>query len=103
MADRCGIQLRYTEGDGGPRHEPGLRMRILEANQAAADKRTTSAGINGFPSARCFEPIPDKMPWERPNYCVAPVDNYAIDVYSDEDLNITRQLLSAQYLLLPPG
>ncbi len=70
------------------------------SNQAAADKRTTSAGVNGFPSARCFEPIPDKMPWERPNYCVAPVDNYVIDIYSDEDLNITRQLLSAQYLLL---
>ena len=37
LADRVGIQLRYTEGDGGPRHEPGLRMRILEANQLAAE------------------------------------------------------------------
>ena len=37
LADRCGVQLRYTEGDGGPRHEPGLRMRILEANAAAAE------------------------------------------------------------------
>ncbi|MFV0451656.1 MAG: DNA primase [Propioniciclava sp.] len=37
LADRVGIQLRYTEGDGGPRHEPGLRMRILEANQIAAE------------------------------------------------------------------
>ncbi len=35
LADRTGVQLRYTEG--GPRVEPGLRMRILEANQAAAD------------------------------------------------------------------
>lgn len=37
LADRCGVQLRYTDGDGGPRHEPGLRLRILEANAAAAE------------------------------------------------------------------
>lgn len=37
LADRAGVQLRYTEGDGGPRHEPGLRMRVLEANQIAAE------------------------------------------------------------------
>ncbi len=36
LADRAGVQLRYVD-DGGPRAEPGLRMRILEANQAAAD------------------------------------------------------------------
>lgn len=36
LADRTGVQLRYTEGDG-PRTEPGLRTRILEANQIAAD------------------------------------------------------------------
>ena len=36
LADRCGVQLRYEEGDG-PRVEPGLRMRVLEANQAAAE------------------------------------------------------------------
>ena len=37
LADRVGIQLRYTDGDGGARHEPGLRMRVLEANQLAAE------------------------------------------------------------------
>ena len=37
LADRVGLQLRYTEGDGAPRHEPGLRMRVLEANQLAAE------------------------------------------------------------------
>ncbi len=37
LADRCGVQLRYTDGDGAPRHEPGLRMRIFEANQLAAE------------------------------------------------------------------
>ncbi len=37
LADRCGVQLRYTDGDGGQRHEPGLRMRVLEANQLAAE------------------------------------------------------------------
>lgn len=37
LADRVGVQLRYEEGEGGPRLEPGLRTRILEANQIAAD------------------------------------------------------------------
>jgi len=38
LADRTGIQLRrIDDGHGGPRQEPGLRMRILEANQLAAD------------------------------------------------------------------
>ncbi|HHV20996.1 MAG TPA: DNA primase [Propionibacterium sp.] len=36
LADRTGVVLRYVDGDG-PRAEPGLRTRILEANQAAAD------------------------------------------------------------------
>ena len=31
-----GIQLRYTE-DGGPRPRAGLRMRLMEAHQAAAE------------------------------------------------------------------
>ena len=37
LADRVGIQLRYTEGGGHDRPEPGLRLRILEANREAAD------------------------------------------------------------------
>ncbi len=36
LADRVGIQLRYTE-DSGPRPEPGLRMRLMEANALAAE------------------------------------------------------------------
>ena len=36
LADKAGVQLRYTEGDG-PRHEPGLRMRVLDANSQAAE------------------------------------------------------------------
>jgi DNA primase len=36
LADRVGIQLRYTE-DMGHRPEPGLRMRMMEAHQAAAE------------------------------------------------------------------
>ncbi|WP_211223286.1 DNA primase [Propionicicella superfundia] len=35
LADRVGIQLRYD--DAGPRVEPGARMRVLEANQAAME------------------------------------------------------------------
>ena len=37
LADRCGVQLRYVDGDSGPRVEPGLRMRILDANQVTAE------------------------------------------------------------------
>jgi len=36
LADQVGIQLRYTE-DSGPRPEPGLRMRLMEANRVAAE------------------------------------------------------------------
>ncbi|MGL5406337.1 MAG: DNA primase [Propionibacteriaceae bacterium] len=37
LADKTGVQLRYVDGDGGPRVEPGLRVRILLANQEAAE------------------------------------------------------------------
>ncbi|MGB7962713.1 MAG: CHC2 zinc finger domain-containing protein, partial [Propionicimonas sp.] len=36
LADRIGLQLRYSEGDAH-RPEPGLRLRIMEANREAAD------------------------------------------------------------------
>lgn len=36
LADRTGVVLRYVDGDG-VRGEPGLRSRVLEANQLAAD------------------------------------------------------------------
>jgi len=36
LADRVGIVLRYTE-QSGPRQEPGLRLRLMEANQAAEE------------------------------------------------------------------
>ncbi len=36
LADRVGIQLRYTE-DAGPRPEPGLRSRLMDAHRAAAE------------------------------------------------------------------
>ena len=48
LADRAGIQLRYTEGGGRDRPEPGLRLRILEANREAAD---FYAGQLGTPDA----------------------------------------------------
>lgn len=36
LADQVGIQLRYTD-DSGPRPEPGLRLRLMEAHLAAAE------------------------------------------------------------------
>ena len=48
LADRTGVQLRIVD-DGAPRAEPGLRVRILEANSAAAefyaDKLSSPAAI----------------------------------------------------------
>ena len=37
LADRVGIQLRYTDDQHAPRTEPGLRSRVAEANRLAAD------------------------------------------------------------------
>ena len=37
LADRYGVQLRYDESGTGPRTAPGSRLRIMEANAAAAD------------------------------------------------------------------
>jgi len=36
LADRVGIQVRYVD-DSGPRPEPGLRVRLMEANRVAAE------------------------------------------------------------------
>ena len=55
LADRVGLQLRYTEGDGGgPRHEPGLRMRVLEANQLAAEFYAQQLGSADALTGRVF-------------------------------------------------
>jgi len=60
LADRCGVQLRYTNSDG-PRTEPGLRLRVLEANKAAAEYFTeqlnAAAGLPGrqFLDGRGFD------------------------------------------------
>ncbi|MCW5951880.1 MAG: DNA primase [Propionibacteriaceae bacterium] len=61
LADRVGVQLRYTEGGGRDRPEPGLRQRILEANREAADffarQLTTPDAIAGrqFLDSRGFD------------------------------------------------
>lgn len=60
LAGKAGVVLRYTE-DGGPRVEPGLRMRVMEANQAASEfferALTTPEAITArqFLSARGFD------------------------------------------------
>jgi DNA primase len=60
LADRCGVQLRYSNADG-QRSEPGLRLRVLEANKAAAEYFTEqlvgSAGLPGrqFLDGRGFD------------------------------------------------
>ena len=60
LADKVGIQLRYTDSGVG-RAEPGMRMRILEANRLAAEffaeKLTTAEGLPGrqFLDGRGFD------------------------------------------------
>ncbi|MCC6495871.1 MAG: DNA primase [Propionibacteriaceae bacterium] len=62
LADRVGIQLRYSDG-GGQRMEPGLRLRVLEANQQAAEyfagQLIGSAGLAGrqFLDSRGFDKV----------------------------------------------
>lgn len=60
LADRCGVQLRYTNAEG-QRSEPGLRLRVLEANKAAAEffveQLSQAAGLPGrqFLDGRGFD------------------------------------------------
>jgi DNA primase len=60
LADRCGVQLRYSD-TGTARVEPGLRLRVLEANKAAAEffaeQLLSSAGLPGrqFLDGRGFD------------------------------------------------
>ena len=60
LADRVGVQLRYTDG-GGARVEPGLRSRVLEANRLAAeffaDQLDSRDAVTGrqFLAARGFD------------------------------------------------
>ncbi len=62
LADRVGVQLRYSDG-GGQRMEPGLRLRVLEANQQAAEyfagQLTGSGALPGrqFLDSRGFDKV----------------------------------------------
>jgi len=60
LADRVGVQLRFSDA-GGARVEPGLRMRVLEANRLAAEFYTghllSATGLPGrqFLDGRGFD------------------------------------------------
>ncbi len=60
LADKAGVQLRYSD-TGGQRTEPGLRLRVLEANRAAAEffseQLISGAGLPGrqFLDGRGFD------------------------------------------------
>jgi DNA primase len=60
LADKAGVQLRYSD-TGGQRTEPGLRLRVLEANKAAAEffseQLMSGAGLPGrqFLNGRGFD------------------------------------------------
>jgi DNA primase len=82
LADRSGIQLRYTEGDapGGPRRDRNPRSRLVEANKLAqefyADHLSQPAAMPGrqFLAERGF----DKEVAERFGLGFAPRDGDAL-------------------------
>ncbi|RYZ30420.1 MAG: DNA primase, partial [Propionibacteriaceae bacterium] len=79
LADRVGIVLRYTE-QSGPRQEPGLRLRLMEANQAAeefyTEQLSTPDALIGrqFLGGRGF----DRAAAERFGVGFAPTDGKAL-------------------------
>ncbi|MCV7192667.1 DUF7373 family lipoprotein [Mycolicibacterium brumae] len=74
------------------------------AAQAQGDNRTFDGGIDGFPTARCYQASDGKTPRDlTSNYCQSVAGKYVIDVFDDGDARRIRQLLSAQFLLLPQG
>ena len=79
LADRVGIQLRYTD-DAGPRVEPGARTRLAEALRLAADffadhlNSTDAVVARQFLSERGF----DREAAERFNVGFAPRDGRAL-------------------------
>ncbi|MFZ0530461.1 MAG: DNA primase [Propionicimonas sp.] len=55
LADRIGLELRHTDS-GGARVEPGLRMRVLEANRLAADFFAAHLmGADGLPGRQFLD------------------------------------------------
>jgi len=55
LADRLGMQLRYSDS-GGSRVEPGLRMRVLEANRLAEEFYTGHLlGGDGLPGRQFLD------------------------------------------------
>ncbi|MGI3786221.1 MAG: DNA primase [Janthinobacterium lividum] len=79
LADRVGIVLRYTE-QSGPRQEPGQRLRLMEANQAAeefyTEQLSTPDALIGrqFLNERGF----DRAAAERFGVGFAPTDGRAL-------------------------
>ena len=79
LADQVGVRLRYTD-DGGPRTEPGVRVRLMEAHLAAADyyaeQLSTPEAVIGrqFLSERGF----DRSAAERFTVGYAPQDGRAL-------------------------
>lgn len=66
------------------------------AAEAVANALAPADGIGGFPTASCYQNTEDSE-----FYCLAAVGKYVIDAFTDDDARTARQLLSAQYLLLP--
>jgi DNA primase len=79
LADRVGIQLRYTD-DGGSRPEPGARTRMAEALRLAAEFFVEQLGIPDAVVARQFlsERGFDRQAAERFGVGFAPRDGRAL-------------------------
>jgi DNA primase len=79
LADRVGIVLRYTE-QSGPRQEPGQRVRLMEANQAAEEFYTEQLSTPDALIGRQFlgERGFDRAAAERFGVGFAPTDGRAL-------------------------
>jgi DNA primase len=98
LADRTGVQLRYTEGDGSaPRRDPNKRHRLLEAHRAAQDYYAGKLAAPEAMAARTFldERGFDREAAERFGLGFAPRDGDALFKHLRQKQFTDSELVSA--------
>jgi hypothetical protein len=100
--------------DAGVQRESNDRATVIEAVDPTGANRALeglintvvpyggyqrSEGINGLPSARCYDRGPQRDQSFARYMCIAAADRYAFKVTSNQDLD-ARQAIASQYLML---
>ncbi|MDD4865700.1 MAG: hypothetical protein PHQ28_00785 [Mycobacterium sp.] len=112
-ADPIATQGMYT--DAGVGHVAADRTTVYEAVDATGAQRAAdglthtdvpflhyhpAAGMNGLPSAHCFERPPDVADLGAVRFlCIATADRYAFKATAAQEVD-AHQLIAAQYLML---